>query len=68
VEVLDNGRGGATGSDAAGAAAGAAGDGSGLRGLRERVEEAGGVLTATPTPAGFRLAVSVPARATAGSR
>ena len=60
VEVLDNGR-GAAGGDAAG-------DGSGLRGLRERVEEAGGVLTATATPSGFRLAVSVPAHATAGSR
>jgi two-component system sensor histidine kinase DesK len=56
VEVLDNGRGGDTG------------DGSGLRGLRERVEAAGGVLTATATPSGFRLAASVPSRATAGSR
>ena len=56
VEVLDNGRGGPTG------------DGSGLRGLRERVEEAGGVLTATATPSGFRLAASVPTRAPAGRR
>ncbi len=48
VEVVDNGRGGtATG-------------GSGLRGLRGRVEDLGGELTATTTPAGFRLSTSVP--------
>ncbi|GAA2842667.1 hypothetical protein GCM10010452_83730 [Crossiella cryophila] len=34
--------------------------GNGLNGLTERVHSAGGELTATPTPAGFTLRVSVP--------
>lgn len=38
------------------------GDGSGLAGLRERVDRFGGVLTAGPTPDGYRLAVTVPSR------
>ncbi|MEU8298852.1 sensor histidine kinase [Micromonospora sp. NPDC048909] len=56
VEVVDDGRGRA------------ATDGSGLRGLRERVEDLGGELTATATPSGFRLAASVPAQARSGRR
>jgi two-component system sensor histidine kinase DesK len=49
VEVVDDGRGGAL--DA----------GSGLRGLRERVLERGGTLTAEPLPhEGFRLRVTLP--------
>lgn len=51
VELVDDGRGGS------------AGDGSGLKGLRERVDEYGGVLTAGPIPGGFRLAASIPERA-----
>jgi two-component system sensor histidine kinase DesK len=50
VEIVDDGRGGP------------GPDGSGLRGLRERVEGRGGVLTAAATPSGFRLAVSAPTR------
>ena len=49
VEITDDGRGGFVG------------EGSGLRGLRERVEAAGGSLDAAATPGGFRLAASVPA-------
>jgi two-component system sensor histidine kinase DesK len=56
VEIVDDGRGGS------------GQDGSGLRGLRERVEGLGGVLTATATTSGFRLAVSVPTRAAAERR
>jgi two-component system sensor histidine kinase DesK len=49
VEVVDDGRGGTP--DA----------GSGLRGLRERVLERGGTLTADPLPhEGFRLRVTLP--------
>lgn len=51
VEVVDDGRGGP----------GAAG--SGLTGLRERLDEYGGVLTASSVDGGFRLAASVPERA-----
>jgi two-component system sensor histidine kinase DesK len=63
VEVVDDGMVGPTdvGPDAAWGGA----DGSGLRGLRERVEAAGGTLTAGPVgPAGrggWRLRVEVPA-------
>lgn len=42
--------------------AGSTGGGSGLDGLRERVDRFGGVLTAGPTPDGFRLAATVPGR------
>lgn len=56
VEVVDDGRGGAAGA------------GSGLRGLRERVEDMGGELTATATPYGFRLAASVPVHTLSGRR
>jgi two-component system sensor histidine kinase DesK len=49
VEVVDNGRGGTLEA------------GSGLRGLRERVLERGGSLTAEPLPhEGFRLRVTLP--------
>ncbi len=49
VEVVDNGRGGTPET------------GSGLRGLRERVLERGGTLTAEPLPhEGFRLRVTLP--------
>src|SRR2546421_6897686 len=49
VEVVDNGRGGAPEM------------GTGLRGLRERVLERGGTLTAEPLPhEGFRLRVTLP--------
>ncbi len=49
VEVVDNGRGGAPEA------------GSGLHGLRERVLERGGTLTAEPLPhEGFRLRVTLP--------
>ena len=49
VEVVDDGRGGTLAP------------GSGLRGLRERVLERGGTLTAEPLPhEGFRLRVMVP--------
>jgi two-component system, NarL family, sensor histidine kinase DesK len=51
VEVVDDGRGGMPEP------------GSGLRGLRERVLERGGTLTAEPLPhEGFRLRVSLPLR------
>lgn len=56
VEIIDDGRGGP------------AGDGSGLRGLRERVEAMGGELSATATPHGFRLAASVPVHTLSGRR
>jgi two-component system, NarL family, sensor histidine kinase DesK len=56
VEVIDDGRGGAAAA------------GSGLRGLRERVEELGGELSATATPYGFRLAASVPIHMLSGRR
>jgi two-component system sensor histidine kinase DesK len=55
VEVIDDGSGGS------------AGDGSGLKGLRERVDEYGGVVTAGRVPGGFRLAASVPERTQARS-
>ncbi|MEO7015827.1 MAG: histidine kinase [Leifsonia sp.] len=48
VEIVDNGGGSGTG------------DGTGLRGLRERVEDLDGELSAIATLSGFRLAVSVP--------
>jgi len=48
LEVVDDGRGGPMR------------DGTGLRGLRERVDDLGGELTAAATPTGFRLAVRVP--------
>jgi two-component system, NarL family, sensor histidine kinase DesK len=49
VEIIDDGQGGAPEP------------GSGLRGLRERVVERGGTLTAEPLPhEGFRLRVTVP--------
>jgi two-component system sensor histidine kinase DesK len=49
VEVVDDGRGGTLEP------------GSGLRGLRERVLERGGTLTAEPLPhEGFRLRVTLP--------
>jgi two-component system sensor histidine kinase DesK len=51
VEVIDDGRGGTP--DA----------GSGLSGLKERVLERGGTLTAEPLPhEGFRLRVTLPLR------
>ncbi|MEH1127907.1 sensor histidine kinase [Micromonospora sp. CPCC 206061] len=61
VEIIDDGR-GDTGQDRSRQ------DGSGLHGLRERVEDLGGVLTATATTSGFRLAVSVPTPTAAGRR
>jgi two-component system sensor histidine kinase DesK len=48
VEVFDDGRGGVPGA------------GNGLRGLRERVEAAGGTLTITSGLSGFRLRAEVP--------
>lgn len=61
VEIADDGTGG---SSANGAAAG----GSGLSGLRERVEAASGTVDAGPaSPNGWRLHVSVPAGAGAGA-
>ena len=56
AEVIDDGRGGMPGN------------GSGLRGLRERVEDMGGELSATATPYGFRLAASVPVHTLSGRR
>jgi two-component system sensor histidine kinase DesK len=54
VEVVDDGRGGIPEA------------GSGLRGLRERVLEHGGTLTAAPLPhEGFRLRVTLPIAAAA---
>ncbi len=50
VEITDDGQGG-----------GPPGEGTGLRGLRERLEAAGGALTTTSTPAGFTLRARVPA-------
>lgn len=55
VEVIDDGRGGSTGN------------GPGLPGLRERVADLGGELTAAPTEAGFRLVAAVP-RTSPGGR
>lgn len=52
IEIRDDGR--------AGAALEHRGDGSGIAGLRERVDRAGGVLSAGPTPDGYRLAATVP--------
>jgi two-component system sensor histidine kinase DesK len=49
VEIVDDGPGGRVGQ------------GSGLNGLRERLEAVGGSLTASATPAGFRLTAQVPA-------
>ena len=49
LEITDDGRGGA------------AGTGSGLAGLRERVESAGGTLTARAAATGWELAVTMPA-------
>jgi two-component system sensor histidine kinase DesK len=51
VEVVDDGRGGLPGP----------GPGYGLRGLRERVEAAGGTLTITTGMSGFKLRAEVPA-------
>jgi two-component system sensor histidine kinase DesK len=48
VEVFDDGRGGVPGA------------GHGLRGLRERVEAAGGTLTAAGSISGFRVRAEVP--------
>jgi two-component system sensor histidine kinase DesK len=48
VEVIDDGHGASMS------------DGSGLRGLRERVDDLGGDLIAAATPTGFRLAVRIP--------
>jgi len=48
VEIFDDGRGGVSGT------------GNGLRGLRERVEAAGGTLTVTSGMSGFRLRAEVP--------
>jgi two-component system sensor histidine kinase DesK len=59
IEIVDDGQGRADRADARV-------DGSGLRGLRERVEEYGGVLTATTTSTGFRLAASIPERVQTG--
>jgi two-component system sensor histidine kinase DesK len=42
--------------------------GSGLLGLRERVQALGGELLASPTDSGFRLSASLPARALSGTR
>ncbi|GEK80730.1 sensor histidine kinase [Agrococcus baldri] len=53
IEIRDDGRAGALDSR---------GDGSGIAGLRERIDRVGGVLTAGPTPDGYRLAATVPAR------
>jgi two-component system sensor histidine kinase DesK len=49
LEITDDGRGGA------------AGTGSGLAGLRERVESAGGTLTALAAATGWELTVTMPA-------
>ena len=49
LEITDDGRGGA------------AGTGSGLAGLRERVESAGGTLTARAAATGWELTVTMPA-------
>jgi two-component system sensor histidine kinase DesK len=74
VEIVDDGI--VVPSDLADAAAGTGagtggGNGSGLRGLRERVEAAGGTLTAgqlgPPGRGGWRLRVEVPARVPAAS-
>jgi signal transduction histidine kinase len=46
-----------------GAAVGEVVEGYGLRGMRERVEAAGGTLTATSGPAGFVVRLEVPAAA-----
>jgi len=48
VEIVDDGRGGLAAS------------GNGLRGLRERVEAAGGTLTVTSGMSGFKLRAEVP--------
>jgi two-component system sensor histidine kinase DesK len=49
IEIFDDGRGGT-----------AAGNGNGLRGLRERVEAAGGTLTVSSGLSGFTLRADVP--------
>ena len=49
IEVFDDGRGGVAGCD-----------GNGLRGLRERVQAAGGTLTVSSGMSGFRLRADVP--------
>jgi two-component system sensor histidine kinase DesK len=49
LEITDDGRGGGSGT------------GSGLTGLRERVESAGGTLTARATATGWELTVTMPA-------
>lgn len=64
LEIVDDGR-GAAGRGVAGRGLA---DGSGLRGLRERIDEYGGVLTAAATSTGFRLAASVPQRTRAETR
>jgi len=57
AEIVDDGRGGA------------ATPGSGLMGLRERVEELGGSLSAAPLPyEGFRIRVDVPLRSVLPAR
>jgi len=56
IEIVDDGKGGSPV------------EGSGLRGLRERVDEYGGVVTAVTTSTGFRLAASVPERARTRAR
>lgn len=64
VEILDDGRGPTERRTAEGGTA----DGSGLRGLAERIDEYGGVLTAAATATGFRLAASIPQRTRAEAR
>ncbi|MEV4629369.1 histidine kinase [Micromonospora sp. NPDC049523] len=54
VELVDDGHGGTAGA------------GSGLRGLRERVEDVGGELTVTTSTTGFRLAAAVPVAVLSG--
>ncbi|MCI0158775.1 sensor histidine kinase [Leifsonia shinshuensis] len=66
IEIVDNGGGSA--GDRRPAGDGLPARGSGLRGLRERVQQLGGELTAAPTASGFRLAATIPAPGRRGPR
>ncbi|UOE44137.1 sensor histidine kinase [Agromyces larvae] len=64
VEVSDDGR--ATAAAAGSSGVGAGAPGSGLAGLRERVEAAGGEFTVGSSPSGFRVTAVLPLPSEAG--